>query len=70
VNSVRDQRIFQGQEQATFRVRILICKGLFLMGGSIWILGLSVNKDGSPSCCDPVVLADQMVDPVGRGGDI
>jgi hypothetical protein len=70
VSSVRDQRIFQGQEQAIFRVRILICKALFFMGGSIWILGLCVNKDGASSCCGPMVLADHVVAPVGRRGDI
>jgi len=54
-----------------------VCEGatfphqeLFFMGGSIWILGLCVNKDGDSSCCGPAVLADQVVDPVGRVGDI
>ena len=70
MSSVRDQRIFQGQEQAIFRVRILICKGLSFMGGSIWILELSVNKDRDSSCCGPVALAGYMAGPVGRGGDI
>ena len=44
----------------------MICKGLFLMGGSILVLGLCVNKDGGSSCCGPMVLADQVVDPMVR----
>ena len=36
------------------------------MGGSIWILGLCVNKDGASSYCGPVVLADHVAGPVGR----
>ncbi len=39
---------------------------LFFMDGSIWILGLCVNKDETSSCCGPVVLADQVGDPVLR----
>ena len=38
----------------------------FFIGGSIWILGLCVNKDGASSCCGPMFLADQVVDPMGR----
>ena len=67
---MRDQRIFQGQEQATFRVRISICKELLFMGGSIGNVELSVNEDGASSCCGPVVLADHVVGPVGMRGDI
>ena len=40
------------------------------MGGSIWILGLCVNKDRDSSCCGPVVLADHVAGPVRRRGDI
>ena len=36
------------------------------MGRSIWILGLCVNKAGSSSYYGPMVLADQVADPVER----
>ena len=66
MNSVRDQRIFQGQEQAIFRVRISICKGLSFMRWSIGNPRLCVNKDGSSSRCSSMALAGYVADPMGR----